>query len=65
MADNYDFIIVGSGPNGLFCGAYLAKAGQKVLVLERMEELGGGCPPVQELTGVPGFKHNRHSIWHV
>ncbi len=65
MAENYDFIIVGSGPNGLFSGCYLAKAGQKVLVLERMEEIGGGCPPVQELTGVPGFKHNRHSIWHV
>lgn len=65
MAENYDFIIIGSGPNGLMAGAYLAKAGQKILVLERMDEIGGGCPPAQELTGVPGFKHNRHSIWHV
>ena len=52
MAEEYDFIIIGSGPNGLFSGAYLAKAGQKVLVFERMEEIGGGCPPAQELTGL-------------
>ncbi len=39
----YDFIIVGGGHNGLTCAAYLAKAGRKVLVLERREVLGGAC----------------------
>ncbi|MET0715450.1 MAG: FAD-dependent oxidoreductase, partial [Mycetocola sp.] len=35
MADRgYDVIIVGGGHNGLTCGCYLAKAGQRVLVLE-------------------------------
>jgi len=39
----YDAIIVGGGHNGLTCAAYLAKAGRKVLVLERREVLGGAC----------------------
>ena len=34
-------IIVGGGHNGLVCAAYLAKAGQQVLVLEAREQLGG------------------------
>jgi phytoene dehydrogenase-like protein len=59
----YDFIIVGGGSNGLTCGAYLAKAGQKVLVLERSPLVGGGCV-TEELT-LPGFKHNPHSCMHV
>lgn len=39
----YDVIIVGGGHNGLTCAAYLARAGRKVLVLERREVLGGAC----------------------
>src|SRR3954453_9030441 len=39
----YDFIIIGGGHNGLTCAAYLARAGRKVLVLERREVLGGAC----------------------
>ena len=36
-------MIVGGGHNGLTCAAYLARAGQSVLVLERRERLGGAC----------------------
>jgi phytoene dehydrogenase-like protein len=32
--DRYDSIIIGAGHNGLICAAYLAKRGQRVLVLE-------------------------------
>ena len=35
--------IVGGGHNGLTAAAYLARAGQRVLVLERRERLGGAC----------------------
>ena len=42
MQTKYDFIVIGGGPNGLCTAAYLAKAGQKVLVLERYFEVGGG-----------------------
>ena len=31
-------VVIGSGPAGLFCGWYLAKAGYKPLILERGEE---------------------------
>ncbi|MFO0825879.1 MAG: NAD(P)/FAD-dependent oxidoreductase [Gemmataceae bacterium] len=53
MSNNYDAIIIGAGHNGLVTAAYLAKAGYRVLVLERREILGGCCI-TEELW--PGFK---------
>jgi phytoene dehydrogenase-like protein len=38
---NYDSIIIGGGHNGLCCAASLAKAGQRVLLLESKASLGG------------------------
>jgi len=43
MNKKYDVIIIGGGHNGLICAAYLAKAGRKVLVLERRHVLGGAA----------------------
>jgi phytoene dehydrogenase-like protein len=48
-----DVIIIGAGHNGLVCAAYLAKAGRRVLVLER-RELVGGCAVTEEIW--PGYK---------
>lgn len=42
MAEKYDVIIIGGGPNGLTTACYLSKAGEKVLLLEKRYELGGG-----------------------
>lgn len=39
----FDAVIIGAGHNGLVCGAYLAKSGMKVLVLERRPLIGGAC----------------------
>ena len=40
---DWDAVIVGGGHNGLTAAAYLARAGQSVLVLERRERLGGAA----------------------
>lgn len=53
MNPNYDAIIIGAGHNGLVAAAYLARAGRKVLVLERRDVVGG-CAVSEELW--PGFK---------
>ena len=55
MSPEYDVILVGGGHNGLTCAAYLAKAGLKVIVLERRYIVGG--PAVTEELW-PGFKAN-------
>src|ERR1700683_384381 len=41
MAEEYDVVIVGAGHNGLVAGTYLAKAGRRVLIVERAAKLGG------------------------
>src|SRR4030081_1865642 len=49
----YDVIVIGGGHNGLTNAAYLARAGKKVLVLERRYVLGGAAV-TEEI--FPGFK---------
>src|SRR5688572_3984736 len=58
MAD-FDAIVIGSGHNGLICALYLARAGWRVLVLERADEIGGGLRS-GALT-LPGFCHDRYA----
>jgi phytoene dehydrogenase-like protein len=58
MTTNFDAIIVGGGHNGLTAAAYLAKAGRKVLVLERRHLLGGAAV-TEEI--YPGFKYTVYS----
>jgi len=49
----HDLVIIGAGHNGLVTAAYVARAGYKVLVLERREVIGGCCV-TEEIW--PGFK---------
>jgi phytoene dehydrogenase-like protein len=53
MTQNYDCIVIGGGHNGLVNAAYLARAGKRVLVLERRHVLGGAAVTEEVF---PGFK---------
>lgn len=60
---SYDIVAMGAGHNGLVAAAYLAKAGKKVLVLERKPYPGGGVS-TRELN-TPGYRHDEHSSVHI
>lgn len=59
MTPTYDAIIVGGGHNGLTCGAYLARAGKSVLVLEQKPYVGGASV-TEEFS--PGFRASTYSF---
>jgi phytoene dehydrogenase-like protein len=61
MAQDHDVIIIGSGPNALAIGAYLSRAGEQVLLLEKRFEAGGGL--ATEQVTLPDYYHNTHAIY--
>jgi phytoene dehydrogenase-like protein len=56
-----DVIVIGGGHNGLVAACYLAKAGADVLVVEALDQAGGGSRSAET---VPGFRFDLHSVAH-
>jgi phytoene dehydrogenase-like protein len=61
MAD-HDVVVIGGGHNGLTCGAYLARAGARVVVLERRPILGGCGTSEAMIPELPGFTFNPGAV---
>ena len=59
----YDGLIVGGGHNALTLGAYMARAGLRVCVLEKNAWLGGGCTTDEPM--LPGYRCNMHSNFYI
>jgi phytoene dehydrogenase-like protein len=57
----HDAIVIGGGPNGLLCAAYLARAGNKVALVERRHETGGGLNTDEYF----GWRLNLHAVYHM
>ncbi len=53
--ERYDVTIIGGGHNGLVCAAYLARAGARVVVLEKNDVVGGAAL-TEEFH--PGFRNS-------
>jgi phytoene dehydrogenase-like protein len=60
MSEKFENIIVGSGIAGLICGGYLAKSGQKTLILEKNRKIGGRIKQY-EFDGYTGMIHG--PVW--
>ena len=58
MGQAFDIVVVGGGSNSLSAAAYLAKAGKRVLVLEKNAYCGGGAVSREV---APGFIHDPHA----
>src|SRR5512145_1081210 len=57
-SNSFDAIVIGAGHNGLIAGAYLARAGKKVVILERRDVVGGAAV-TEEI--FPGYRFTEFS----
>ncbi|MFM9116164.1 MAG: FAD-dependent oxidoreductase, partial [Planctomycetota bacterium] len=61
VSDMFDLIVIGTGPGGEGAAMQAAKSGKRVAIVERNEQIGGGCVH----WGTIPSKSLRYMIWRI
>ncbi len=62
IKEEFDFVLIGSGPVSIFEAVYLSKLGKKVLIIDKANTIGGSWAPIS-FAGIRNIENAVHYLW--